>query len=170
MTLPKTDTSSPAITNGHRTRRTMDPEVPVRYIRDNFRPDDRLAVVIIDKQTHRTVQRISTADRIARPDFQAWLRHENASHREIYIGMNSLKEGCHTRTKADIAEIRHVYLDFDDNGAAALKALAQRDDLPEPNYVLNTSPDRYQVVWKVEGFQSEEAERLMRHLVRESGA
>ena len=41
----------------------MDPEVPVRYIRDNFRPDDRLAVVIIDKQTHRTVQRISTADR-----------------------------------------------------------------------------------------------------------
>jgi hypothetical protein len=170
MTLPKTDTRSPAITSGHRTRRTMDPEVPVRYIRDNFRPDDRLAVVIIDKQTHRTVQRISTADRIARPDFQAWLRHENASRREIYIGMNSLKEGCHTRTKADIAEIRHVYLDFDDNGAAALKALAQRDDLPESNYVLNTSPDRYQVVWKVEGFQSEEAERLMRHLVRESGA
>lgn len=170
MTLPKTDTSSPANTNGHRTRRTMDPEVPVRYIRDNFRPDDRLAVVIIDKQTHRTVQRISTADRIARPDFQAWLRHENASRREIYIGMNSLKEGCHTRTKADIAEIRHVYLDFDDNGTAALKALAQRDDLPEPNYVLNTSPDRYQVVWKVEGFQSDEAERLMRHLVRECGA
>jgi len=148
----------------------MDPEVPVRYIRDNFRPDDRLAVVIIDKQTHRTVQRISTADRIASPEFQAWLRHENASRREIYIGMNSLKEGCHTRTKADIAEIRHIYLDFDDDGTAALKALAQRDDLPEPNYVLNTSPDRYQVVWKVEGFQSEEAERLMRHLVRESGA
>ena len=162
--------SSPATTSTRRTRQAKDPEVPVRYIRDNFRPDDRLAVVIIDKQTHRTVQRISTADRIASPEFQAWLRHENASRREIYIGMNSLKEGCHTRTKADIAEIRHVYLDFDDNGTAALKALVQRDDIPEPNYVLNTSPDRYQVVWKVEGFQSEEAERLMRHLVRESGA
>jgi len=148
----------------------MNPEVPVRYIRDNFRDDDRLAVVIIDRQTRRTTQRTSTAERIARPEFQAWLRHENASAREIYVGMNPVRQDSHTRTKADIAEIRHVYLDFDNNGTAAVQALTQRNDVPEPNYLVNTSPDRWQVVWKVDGFGIEESERLMRNLVRDSGA
>src|SRR6266404_4993763 len=170
MTQPKTDTNWQRSIAAHRFRQPMDPEVPVRYIRDNFRPEDRLAIVIIDKQTHRTIQRVATADRIARPEFQAWLRHQNASRHEIYIAMNPVKEGCHTRTKADIAEVRHVYLDFDANGTAAVKALTQRNDVPEPNYLLNTSPDHWQVVWKVEGFGIEESERLMRHLVREVGA
>ena len=35
---------------------------------------------------------------------------------------------------------------------------------------MNSSPDKWQVVWKVEGFAHEEAERLMRHMVRETGA
>jgi len=130
----------------------MDPEIPARYIRENFRPEDRVAVVIIDRQTHRTIQRVATADRVARPEFQAWLRHQNASRNEIYVGMNPVKEGCRTRTKADIAEIRHIYLDFDANGTAAVNALSARDDVPQPNYLLNTSPDHWQVVWKVEGF------------------
>src|SRR5580658_4817364 len=170
MTQPKTDTISQPSTTARRSRQPMDPEVPVRYIRENFRPEDRVAVVIIDKQTHRTIQRVATADRVARPEFQAWLRHQNASRNEIYIGMNPVKEGSHTRTKADIAEVRHVYLDFDNNGTGAVRALAQRNDVPEPNYLVNTSPDRWQVVWKVEGFGIEESERLMRNLVREAGA
>ena len=148
----------------------MVPDVPVRYIRENFRPEDRLAMVLIQKQTNRVIQRVATADRIRQPEFQAWLRHANASHHEIYIGMNPVTPESRSRAKADIAEIRHVYLDFDDNGTAAVQALVRREDLPRPNYLVNTSPDRWQVVWKVEGFQIGEAERLMRHLVRETGA
>jgi hypothetical protein len=88
----------------------------------------------------------------------------------VYIGMNPVREGSHSRTKADIAAIRHIYLDFDDNGTAAVQALMRRDDVPEPNYLVNTSADRWQVVWKVEGFATDDAERLMRHLAREAGA
>jgi hypothetical protein len=84
--------------------------------------------------------------------------------------MNPVKDSSHSRTKADIAEIRHVYLDFDHNGDAAVTALSQRDDVPMPNYLVNTSPDHWQVVWKVQGFGIDEAEQLMRHLVRETGA
>ena len=170
MTPPRTNTLSPPFTGGPRPREAMDPDVPARYIHENFRPGDRLAVVLIQKQTNRVVQRIASADRIAQPEFQSWLRHANASRHEIYIGMNSVKPGSRSRTKGDIAEIRHVYLDFDDNGTAAVQSLIRRDDLPKPNYLVSTSPDRWQVVWKVEGFQIEEAERLMRHLVRETGA
>ena len=84
--------------------------------------------------------------------------------------MNPVREASHSRTKADIAAIRHVYLDFDDNGTAAVQALMRRDDVPEPNYLVNTSSDRWQVVWQVEGFGIDEAERQMRHLARETGA
>ena len=148
----------------------MDPDVPVRYIRENFHPEDRLAVVLIQRQTNRVVQRIASADRITQPEFQAWLRHANASRHEVYLGMNPVRDGSRTRTKADIAEIRHLYLDFDDHGTASVLALLKREDLPEPNYLVNTSSDRWQVVWKTEGFAIEEAERLMRHLARETGA
>lgn len=148
----------------------MYPEVPVRYIRENFRPEDRIAIVLIQKETRRVIQHVATAERISRPDYQARLRHSNASRHEVYIGMNPVREGSRSRTKADIAQIRHVYLDFDENGTAAVQALLRRDDVPEPNYLVNTSPDRWQVVWKVEGFANEDAERLMRHLARDTGA
>ena len=41
--------------------------------------------------------------------------------------------------------------------------------VPQPNYVLNTSPEKFQVVWKVEGITPEEAEALQRAMVREFG-
>ncbi len=148
----------------------MDIEVPTRYLRENFRPDDRLAVVLIQKQTHRVVQRIATAEKITDPSFQAWLRHENAQRYEVYVSMNTIKPNSRGRTKDDIAEVRHIYLDFDDNGTAAVQALMQRNDVPTPNYLVNSSSGKWQVVWKVEGLGQEDAERLMRHLVRETGA
>src|SRR3984885_1844091 len=170
MTQAKTDTNSRLSTSAVNVRRPMDPDIPVRYIRENFRPNDRIAVVLIQKETHRVVQRVATAERVASAEFQAWLRHENASRFEVYVSMNALKEGSRSRTKEDIAEIRHVYLDFDDNGTAAVQALLKRDDVPQPNYLVKSSPDKWQVVWKVAGFANEDAERLMRHLVRETGA
>lgn len=33
----------------------MDPEVPTRYLRENFEPNDRLAIVLIQKETHRVI-------------------------------------------------------------------------------------------------------------------
>jgi hypothetical protein len=140
------------------------------YIRDNFRPEDRLAVVLVNKQNNEVVQRIATAEKIAGDEFQAWLRYMNAHDSEVLISMNSLHEDARGRTKADVAEIRHVYLDLDDGGPEALKAVLDRQDLPKPNYVLNTSPGKFQIVWKAEGFTKDQAEDLQKTLVRETGA
>ena len=141
-----------------------------RYIRENFEPTDRLAVVLLNKQTSAVVQRLGSAERIASPEFQAWLRHMNAQQNEIYISMNALHEGARGRTKEDIGAIRHIYLDFDENGTAAVQKLLGREDLPIPNYLVNSSPDKWQVVWKVQGFEQEQAEDLQRGLVRDTGA
>jgi hypothetical protein len=41
--------------------------------------------------------------------------------------------------------------------------------VPKPNYVLNSSPEKHQVVWKVEGMNPEDAEGLLHAMAREFG-
>jgi hypothetical protein len=148
----------------------MNREIASDYIRNNFEPADRLAVVLVDRRTDSVIQRIAAAEKIAAPDFQAWLRHKNANGYEVYISMNALAPNATGRTKADVQNIRHLYLDFDDDGTAAVERVFARRDLPKPNYLINTSPDKWQVVWKVQGFDKEQAERLQRGLSRQMGA
>ncbi len=148
----------------------MDRDAAAQYLRENFEPGDRLAVVLLNKRTHEVIQRIASAERIAGEDFQAWLRFQNSSGYDIHISMNALANGARGRTKADVQTIRHIYLDFDEDGTAAVEKLLAREDLPKPNYLINTSPDHWQVVWKVQGFGKDEAEHLQQALVRDMGA
>ena len=148
----------------------MEKHVAKDYIRDNFREDDRLAVVLVHKRSGHVTQRIGTAEKIASDPFQAWLRYMNREKNEVYIAMNVLNPEARGRTKGDIAEVRHVYLDFDHNGDDALKAMKERGDMPTPNHIITSSPGRYQALWRVEGFKQDNAEALMRGMVREFGA
>jgi hypothetical protein len=138
------------------------------YILQNFDDTDRLAVLVRSRIAGETIQRITTAMNAASVDFQAWLCHKNVTS-DVYIGMNTLKRDAHSRTKEDIEVIRHLYLDIDRNGPAALEAIETSDLVPKPNYVLETSPEKYQVVWKVEGIAQDQAEDLQRAMVREFG-
>ena len=137
------------------------------YILDNFKATDRIAVLVLNRQRGETTQRITTAQKASSLEFQAWLRYKNANGADIYVGMNALQRHASTRTKDDIEKISHVYLDLDRGGATSLEALEYSDLVPRPNYVLNTSPDKFQVVWKVEGMTIEEAEALNQAMVRE---
>jgi len=139
------------------------------YINDNFKPSDRIAVLVLNRILGETTQRITTAQKAASPEFQAWLRYKNANGADIYVGMNPLKHDASTRTKDDIETIRHLYIDLDHDGSAALEGIKNSDMVPQPNYVLNTSPEKFQVVWKAEGVTLEEAEALQHAMVREFG-
>lgn len=138
------------------------------YILQNFEVSDRIAVLIRSRTTGETIQRITTAKNAASLDFQAWLRHKNVTA-DVYIGMNTLRHDAQSRTKEDIEAIRHLYLDIDRNGPSALEAVETSALVPLPNYVLETSPEKYQVVWKVEGIAQDQAEALQRAMVREFG-
>ncbi len=137
------------------------------YILDNFKPTDRIAVLVLSRQLGETTQRITTAQKASSHEFQAWLRYKNANGADIYLGMNALQHHASTRTKDDVENISHVYLDLDHGGTVSLEALENSDLVPRPNYVLNTSPEKFQVVWKVEGMTIEEAEALNQAMVRE---
>src|SRR5260370_452055 len=119
------------------------------YVRANFDPSDRLAVLVRNRKRGETLQRISTAVRIAAPQFQEWLRYKNERDGcDIYLGMNPLKSEAHTRTKEDIQTIKHLYIDLDHEGTKSLAAIQQSDLVPPPSYALITSPEKVPIVWK----------------------
>jgi RepB DNA-primase from phage plasmid len=142
----------------------------VEYVRTNFRPSDRLAVLVRHRNRGETIQRITTSARIAEPALQEWLEFKNEKQScDIYIGMNTLKPEARNRTKEDIHTIRHLYLDVDHDGPAALAKIQQSNLVPPPNYTLNTSPNKFQLVWRVENVSQEQAEILQRAMARKFG-
>lgn len=139
------------------------------YILDNFEAADRIAILVLNRDFGETIQRITCAQKAASPEFQAWLRYKNANGSDVYVGMNPLKKDASTRTKEDIKSIKHVYIDLDHGGSEALEAIENSSLVPKPNYILNSSSEKHQVVWKVEGMTIEEAEGLLHVLAREFG-
>jgi hypothetical protein len=140
------------------------------YVRASFHPTDRLAILVRNRKRGETIQRITSSARIVEPAFQDWLRFKNYQEfSDIYIGMNPLKPQAHTRTKEDIQTIRHLYADFDQDGDASLATIEQTNLVPSPNYVLSTSPGKFQVVWKIEDVTSAQAEPMLRAIARRFG-
>lgn len=142
----------------------------IEYLRSNFHPADRIAVLVRNGATGEALQRIASAERLAGTQVQDWLRHKNEKEScDIYVGMNPVKPEAHSRTKDDIQAIRHLYLDIDHEGPPALEKIRQSNLVPVPNYTITTSPDRFQVVWRVQGCEQEQAEGMLRAMARKFG-
>jgi len=139
------------------------------YVRELFEAADNAAVLVRNRSTGQTVQRIAKAETIASPGFQTWLANQSAAGSDVFVGMNPIKDGAHRRTKANIGDIRHVYLDLDRKGDESLEAIRNSTEVPQPNFVLDTSPGKHQVVWKVREFSREEAESLLHNLAHKFG-
>ncbi len=60
--------------------------------------------------------------------------------------------------------MRHLYVNIDTDGDASLAALRACDSAPTPNVILSTSPGKYQVLWRVEGFDSAQQESTLKIL------
>ncbi|MBV9888044.1 MAG: hypothetical protein JO119_15990, partial [Acidobacteria bacterium] len=139
------------------------------YVLALHEPDDRVAIVVRNRFREQTTQRISRAEDIANPSFQNWLQEQNDRGADAFVGMNPLRANSFARTKESVREIRHVYLDLDEDAAASLRAIRTDGSTPIPNFVLDTSPDKNQVVWRVDGLDRAQAERLLRSLANEFG-
>jgi RepB DNA-primase from phage plasmid len=139
------------------------------YVREIFDLGDNAAILVRNRWTGHTVQRIAKAETIASPGFQSWLKSQNAIGSDVFMGMNPIKDGAYNRTKENIKNICHVYLDLDRNGDASLEAIRNSPSVPAPNFVLDTSPGKHQVVWKVSGFSQDEAESLLYSLANQFG-
>ena len=145
------------------------------YIRANFEPQDRLAVVLIQQEGEekgRVVQKFWSAAMAAAPKTQAWLRYRNAHGWDVYASANPLRPGARGRHKEDVLEARWLYLDADRDGDATLARIdgdAESGRIPQPTAVVNTSPGRYQVLWRIRGTETARAEDMLRRLAHYYG-
>ena len=148
---------------------------PEEYIQNLFDPEDRIAVVLIPRtEGAKTQQRIWTAAKAASEKVQRWLRHSNVHGCDIYVSMNPLRRQARQRRKQDVVAVRRVYLDLDEDGPQKLGRLLEdgfADKLPMPAYIVNSSEQRFQVIWNVrpDSLSIADAEQLMRGLAAEYG-
>lgn len=147
----------------------VDSASAMQFLRTAFEPDDWIAVFLKSYETGRAAQRVGPVSIFLEPRFHAWLRAMNARKYNCYVGANSIRPGVRARTKDSIGTVRHVFLETDGDGHQLLAALARRPDLPAPSYTIESSPNRFHVLWRVTGFTTEYVERLQKHLARELG-
>ena len=126
--------------------------IATEFLTRCFNPGETIAVLLRNGKTVKTQQRIVTIETALSPNYMSWLTHENRQGANIYVSANPLLAGSRKRSKDSVASVRHLYIDLDIDGATSLAALRASELIPQPTAIIRTSADKYQVIWKVEGF------------------
>ena len=129
-----------------------------------FAPGETIALLLRRDNGERPAQRIVRLEQVLTPRYLGWLAHENTTGANVYVTANPLRSGSRRRTKESIASVRHLYIDIDFDGEARVAALRASDVAPAPTAVLSTSPGKYQILWRVEGFDFERQETMLKQL------
>jgi hypothetical protein len=129
-----------------------------------FAPGETIALLLRRESPSETVQRIVPLERALASRYLGWLAHQNATGANIYVAANPLRVGSRRRTKESISTLRHLYIDIDTDGEARLATLRASIAAPTPTAILSTSPDKYQVLWRVDGFDFERQESTLKTL------
>ena len=81
---------------------------------------DRIAILAVPRWEGKAEQRVFTLAQATSGPVQGWLRHLNARGYDIYLSVNPVRSGSGGRAKGEIAEIRRLQLDLDEEGARGL--------------------------------------------------
>jgi hypothetical protein len=142
----------------------MNTQTAHEFLTRCFHPGETIALLLRKESPASTTQRIVTLEQAIASRYLAWLRYENHNGANVYVAANPLRSGSRKRTKDCIAEVRHLYLDIDVDGDNRIVALMESEAVPAPTAILSTSPDKYQVLWRVEGFDFDRQESTLKQL------
>jgi len=119
------------------------------YLTQLFGPQDHIAITLIHRRFEAALksnpqlakfgarlQRTGLAHHFATPKYLGFLHWLNTTGYEIYSTPNTVTPTSHGRKKSDILAVRHLYLDFDEDGESALDSLLARREIPHPNYIV----------------------------------
>lgn len=142
----------------------MSSDIVQEFLTRCFHPGDTVALLLRRQNPLAVTQRVVRVEKMLSPRYLSWLRFENHTGANVYVTANPLRPGSRKRTKECIAEVRHLYLDIDTDGEARLAALKASEAVPTPNVILSTSPNKYQALWSVEGFDFDRQEQALKSL------
>src|SRR3984957_15446649 len=129
-----------------------------------FAVGDTIALLLRSDNVERPTQRIVRLEQVLATTYLRWLAHENHGGSDVFVAANPLRAGSRKRTKESIASVRHLYIDIDTDGDARLATLRASDAVPTPSAILSTSPGKYQVLWRVDGFDFSRQEQTLKLL------
>jgi hypothetical protein len=139
-------------------------QIAADFLTRCFAPGESIALFLRRNNGGRPIQRIVRLEQVLTTRYLGWLAHQNTTGANVHVAANPLRSCSRRRTKESIASVRHLYRDIDSNGDARLAALRASDALPLPTAILSTSPDKYQILWRVEGFEFEQQEMMLKQL------
>lgn len=90
---------------------------------------------------------------LSTPTSEKKLTARNERGENLYISMAPFKAGTSKREKEFVAGVRHCWVDADTNGEATLARITEDvngGSLPEPALVIQTSPGKVQVIWRLD--------------------
>jgi hypothetical protein len=147
------------------------------YLEHLFKPDDLLCLTFISGTKTYASGGAVTENKfvpmraiVTDGGIERLTKRNKTEH--IYVSMAPFKEGSANRTKANISEVRHVFMDADADGDAVLAAVRTSvgaGDIPAPTVIVQSSPGKYQFVWNVEGFDIPQQEATNRSLQKNFG-
>jgi RepB DNA-primase from phage plasmid len=129
-----------------------------------FAPGETIALLLRRDNGDQPTQRIVRLEQVLATRYLGWLAHQNNTGANVYVAANPLRSGSRRRTKESIASVRHLYIDIDLDGEERVAALRASDDVPAPTAILSTSAGKYQVLWRVEGFDFDRQETTLKQL------
>ncbi len=144
-------------------------QAAANFLTRSFASSETIALLLRREDEPRPKQRVVTLEQVLAPRYLAWLAYENDVGANIYVSANPLHPVSRKRTKESIASVRHLYIDIDTDGEARLAALRASAAVPVPTAILSTSPSKYQVLWRVAGFNFERQEETLKLLAQAFG-
>jgi hypothetical protein len=91
----------------------------------------------------------------------------------VYIAMNAFTPGLNRRREKDIKDVRTAYIEFDENGAEGLSKIENDIDaeiIPAFDFVLESSPGKFYVIWRVKDFTVQQQKDLNKALQMRYGS
>ena len=143
--------------------------IAANFLTRSFSSCETIALLLRREDAPRPQQRVVTVEQVLAPRYMAWLNFENDNGANIYLSANPLRPGSRKRTKECIASVRHIYIDIDEDGDARLARLRASDLVPTPTAIISTSPDKYQALWRVAGFDFERQEQTLKLIAQTFG-
>ena len=91
------------------------------------------------------------------------LKERNHDGWNVYVSMAAFKSNTTQRTHENISAVRHVFIDIDKNGKESLnrlKSAVEAKSIPLPAFIVESSPNKYQAIWNIEGVTIEQGKQL----------
>ncbi len=135
-----------------------------RFLRTYFKNGDWVALLLKGYRGDKSEQWTGPLAWACSPQLQEWLRRRNEEGHDVYASVNAIAAQSRSRTRRDIAAVRLVFLDVDQDARTVLREVERRSDIPVPSYVVHTSVNRAHVLWRVREFDVSVAERVQKRL------